>query len=90
MRPPADTTPEAWKVFLDIQRRMTPGEKIRRVFDRSRMIRRLSETDLRRKYPQADEREIFLRRVRLEWGADLFRRVYGDALSREAPAVEHR
>jgi len=90
MRPPADTTPEAWKVFLDIQRRMTPGEKIRRVFDRSRMIRRLSETDLRRKHPQAGEREILLRRVRRELGADLFRRVYGDALSREAPAVEHR
>jgi hypothetical protein len=90
MRPPADTTPEAWKVFLDIQRRMTPGEKIRRVFDRSRMMRRLSEADLRRKHPQADDREILLRRVRRELGADLFRRVYGDILPREAPAVEHR
>jgi hypothetical protein len=87
---PADTSPEAWKVFLDIQRRMTPGEKIRRVFEWSRMMRRLSEADLRRKHPQADDREIFLRRVRRELGADLFRRVYGDILPGEAPAIEHR
>jgi hypothetical protein len=90
MRPPADTTPEAWKVFLDIQRRLAPGEKIRRVFDRSRMMRRLSEADLRRKHPQAGDREILLRRVQRELGADLFRRVYGDVLPREGPAVEHR
>jgi hypothetical protein len=89
MRPPADTTPEAWKVFLEIQRRITPGEKIRRVFERSRMIRRVSEADLRRKHPQADDREIFLRRVRLELGADLFRRVYSDVLPREGPTGEH-
>jgi hypothetical protein len=80
MRPPADTTPEAWKVFLDIQRRMTPGEKMRRVFERSQMMRRLSEADLRRKHPQADDREIMLRRARRELGPGLFHRVYGDVL----------
>jgi hypothetical protein len=25
---PADTTPEAWERFLDLQRRMTPSEKL--------------------------------------------------------------
>jgi hypothetical protein len=82
---PADTSPEAWKVFLDIQRRMTPAEKIRRVFDRSRMQRRLTETFLRRKYPSASEREILLRRALLELGPDLFRRVYGEPLPDEGP-----
>jgi hypothetical protein len=41
MRPPADITPEAWKVFLDIQRRVTPGEKIRRVFELRDLARSL-------------------------------------------------
>jgi hypothetical protein len=86
---PADTSPEAWKVFLDIQRRMTPAEKIRRVFDRSRMQRRLTETCLRQKYPAASDEEIFLRRARLELGRDLFRRVYGDALREEDSSCEH-
>jgi hypothetical protein len=80
---PADTSPEAWKVFLDIQRRMSPAEKIRQVFDRSRMQRRLAEADLRRKHPSASDREILLRRARLELGPELFSRVYGEALPEE-------
>jgi hypothetical protein len=86
---PRDTSPEAWKIFLDLQRQMSPGEKIRQVFERSQMMRRMTENGLRRKYPQADDREIVLRRVRLELGADLFRRVYGDALPDKQGAHEH-
>jgi hypothetical protein len=82
---PADTSPEAWEIYLDIQRRMTPGEKISRVFDRNRMIRKMKEAGLRKKYPAATEREIQLRRIRLELGNELFLRVYGDVLPREDP-----
>jgi hypothetical protein len=85
---PADTSPEAWKIFLELQRRLPPGEKIRQIFDRSLMMRRLTEEGLRRKFPGADEKEIFLRRVRLELGPKLFLRVYGDALL-EPPSHAH-
>lgn len=74
-------------MFLDAQRRKSPAEKVAEIFDRSAMMRRMSEAVVRRRYPQADEREIFLRRVRREFGADLFRRVYGDVLP-EHPAED--
>jgi hypothetical protein len=77
---PADTSPEAWKVFIEIQRRIPPEERIRRMFERKEMLRKLAETGLRRRFPNADNREIFLRRVRMELGDELFRRAYGDVL----------
>lgn len=77
---PADTSPEAWREYQEILRRMTPEEKLQRAFELSRMVRSLAEAGLRERFPQADEREIFLRRVRQEWGAELFRQVYGDVL----------
>src|ERR1700677_1571728 len=61
---PADTSPEAWKVFLDLQRSTPPAEKIRRAMSLSKTVQLLSEAGLRRKFPEADNREIFLRRAR--------------------------
>jgi hypothetical protein len=86
MRPTADATPEAWKVFLDIQRRMTPGEKIRRVFELRDLARRLMNEELRRRHPEAHEREIFLRAARQTLGPELFLRAYGDVLPEDGPA----
>jgi regulator of sirC expression with transglutaminase-like and TPR domain len=80
---PADTSPEAWRQYEDILRRMTPEQKLQRAFELSRMVRTLAEAGLRERYPQAEDREIFLRRVRQEWGPELFRRVYGDVLPDE-------
>jgi hypothetical protein len=75
---PSDTSPEAWRVVLDGIRRMTPEERIRRAFELSQMVRSLAEAGLRRRYPQAGDREIFLRMARLTLGDDLFRRAYGE------------
>jgi hypothetical protein len=33
---PADTSPEAWKVFLDLQRKMSPSEKHKAVAESKR------------------------------------------------------
>ena len=84
---PADTSPEAWKVFLDLQRRMPPSEKLRRTFEYSEFVRSLAEGGLRQKYPQAGEREIFLREARQRLGADLFCKVYGDELPDDGPTT---
>jgi hypothetical protein len=83
---PADTSPQAWKVFLDIQRRMPPGEKIRRVFELRDLARRLVNEELRRRHPGADDSEVFLRATRQTLGPELFRRAYGDALPEDGPA----
>ena len=80
---PADTTPEAWRVFLEIQRRMSPGEKLARTLEFSETLRRLAEAAMRRRYPQAAEHEIFLRVTRQNLGGELFRKAYGDAFPDE-------
>jgi hypothetical protein len=78
---PADTSPEAWAVFLDLQRRTAPGEKMRRAMSLSRTVQLLSEAGLRRQFPEASDREIFLRRARLTLGDDLFGKAYGAELT---------
>ena len=84
---PADTSAEAWKVFLDIHRKLSPTEKIRRAYSLSATLRRLNAEGLRRRHPDAGEREIFLRATRARLGPDLFRRVYGDELNDECRRV---
>ena len=81
---PADTSPEAWEVLLEIQRRMTPADKIARAFEWSEVIRGMAEAGLREQYPEADEHEILLRYARMTLGDDLFRRAYGDVLTDES------
>ena len=55
---PSDTTPEAWQVFLDLQRRIPPAEKLRRALELSAGLRRAAEAGLRERYPDASDREI--------------------------------
>ncbi len=76
---PLDTSPEAWVVFLDIQRRMTPGEKIARVFELSARVKAMAKAGLRQRYPDASEEEIHLRAIHQRLGAELFEKVYGEA-----------
>jgi hypothetical protein len=83
---PADTSPEAWKVYLDLLRRMTPEEKLRRVFEWSAVVRTFLEAGLREKYPEASDREIFLRSARARLGPELFHKAYGNELPDDRPA----
>jgi hypothetical protein len=62
---PIDSSPEAWADFLDIQRRMTPGEKIARVFELSARVKAMAEAVLRQRYPGASDEEIRMRGIRL-------------------------
>jgi hypothetical protein len=82
---PADTSPEAWRVFIDLQRRMPPAEKLQRAFEYSAFVRSLAEGVLRQRYPQASDREIFLRAARQRLGVELFRKVYCDELPDDRP-----
>jgi hypothetical protein len=78
---PADTSPEAWKVLMDLMRRMSPEEKLQRAFECSAFVRNFAESALRHKYPQATDREIFLRAARQRLGLELFERVYGGEMA---------
>lgn len=77
---PRDTSPEAWKVLMDLMRKMSPEEKLQRTFEYSARVRGFAEAGLRQKYPQAGDREIFLRAARQRLGADLYAKVYGAEL----------
>ncbi len=72
----SDTDPKVLEVFLDIQRRMTPEQKVRRVFEMNAMLFRLQESDVRTLYPDADDREVFLRVTARRLDAETMRRVY--------------
>ncbi len=77
---PRDTSPEAWKVLMELMRKIPPEEKLQRTFEYSAMVRKFAEAGLRQRFPEAGEREIFLRSARLRLGADLYNKVYGAEL----------
>jgi hypothetical protein len=57
---------------------MTPSEKLAKTLELSEMYRNELKAGLRERYPQADEREIFLRCARILLGLELFERAYGE------------
>ena len=75
---PADTSPEAWKVFTDLIRAIPHEERFRRCLELTESFRRFGVTGLRHRYPRASEREIFLLEARQRLGLEIFRIVYGN------------
>jgi hypothetical protein len=55
-----DTDPNALEVFIELQRKMTPAEKISGVLQMNESVRRIRETRERKLHPRASDREIFL------------------------------
>jgi hypothetical protein len=76
-QPYSDTDPRAMEVWLDLLRRMPPGKKIESVFSLNRMAIQFSEAGVRLAYPNAGEREVFLRAASRRLSRDLMIRVYG-------------
>jgi hypothetical protein len=80
MPPPdwySDTDPRALRAWIEIQRRMDPAQKAQAVFQLSEDLMRAQEAAVRRAYPQAAEREIFLRTLARRLDRSLMVRVYG-------------
>jgi hypothetical protein len=75
--PYSDTDPRAMEVWLDLQRRMPPGEKFAAVLAASHLVLRMYEAGVRLQYPEASEGEIFLRTAARHLDRDLMVRVYG-------------
>jgi hypothetical protein len=72
-----DTDPRALEVFLDLHRKMPVSEKLRNTFDMMRLLRNVSEAGVRQMYPEADDREVFLRTVARSLDRETMIRVYG-------------
>ena len=72
-----DTDPRALEVFLDLQRKMNVSQKFQTIFSLMAMLWNLSEAGVRNMYPEADDREVFLRTAARRLDRDTMIRVYG-------------
>ena len=73
----ADTDPRAMEAWLNLLRSKSSGERMMMVLDLSDLAIRMSEAGVRADYPQASEREVFLRAAARRLPRDLMIRAYG-------------
>ena len=72
-----DTDPKALAVFLQLHREMTPGERVARIFEMTAFQENLQRASVKDMYPEANERELFLRVAARRLDRDTMIRVYG-------------
>lgn len=85
---PSDTSREAWKVLMDLMRKIPPEEKLQRAIGLTAAVRKLGEAGIRQAYPRASEREIFLRVAQRQLG-DEFQKVFGNEWREYGSAERH-
>ncbi|MEO6593215.1 MAG: hypothetical protein ABIP94_00510 [Planctomycetota bacterium] len=73
----ADTSLVAERTQFDVWRRMTATEKFTAFLDLQQTSTALADAGIRLRYPRADAREVFLRRVARSLDRATMRRVYG-------------
>ena len=72
-----DTDPKALELYIELHRKMTPGERIARAFELTTFNQALQWSSVRTMYPDADEREIFLRVAARRLDRETMIRAYG-------------
>jgi hypothetical protein len=73
---PADTSPEAWAILVNIYRRMSPNRRLELVCEMSNSLRRLVADGVRNRHPDYTEDQVRLAVIQLWLGEDLFRQGY--------------
>jgi hypothetical protein len=72
-----DTHPDVERLQIEGHRRMSAAEKFRKIADLNAFLDMLALADVRRRYPEADERECRLRVASRRIPADLMRKAFG-------------
>ncbi|HEX8693834.1 MAG TPA: hypothetical protein VF746_15535 [Longimicrobium sp.] len=75
--PPSDTSPEAERVLIEGYRRMSPAEKLERVFALNRMLEQLQRARITAEYGDIPECEMRLRLASLRLGRETMIKVFG-------------
>ena len=75
--PYSDTDPRAMDMWVETLRKQSPGEKIAMVFELTAMAWEMAERGVRARYPNASEREVFLRTAALHLSREEMIRAYG-------------
>jgi len=72
-----DTDPKTLGVWLDMQRKMSPGERGRLALDASEFMLEVCRAGVKLQYPNASERELLLRTAARHLSRELMIRAYG-------------
>jgi hypothetical protein len=73
----ADTPPEIEQILIEGYRKMPVWRKLRQVQDLNRFVQQLALNDIRRRHPEADERELQLRLASRWIEPELMRKAFG-------------
>lgn len=73
----SDTHPDALRVHLKVQSQIPPEQKLRMVGEMYDAMVELQTAEVRRLYPAAGDREVFLRVTARRLGPELMKKVYG-------------
>lgn len=74
--PYSDTDPQAMAVWVNLLRNQSVGEKIAAVFELTALAWGMAERGVRSRYPEASEREVFLRTAALHLTREEMIRAY--------------
>lgn len=72
-----DTSPEAEAILIEGYRRMPAWKKLQQVGELSELVSQLALNDIRRRHPQAGERELKLRLASRRIEPELMRKAFG-------------
>ena len=75
-RPYSDTDPEVMRVWVNLLRSQSDGERLATIFELIELARAMSEAGVRSRYPGANDREVFLRTAGLHLSRDEMIRAY--------------
>ena len=72
-----DTDPRAMEVWLELLRQKAPGERLSTTLGLSDLALKMAEAGVRKMYPQAPDREVFLRAASRHLPREMMIRAYG-------------
>lgn len=75
-----DTTVESFRILTQMYQKMTPQEKLQRIFSAYETGKALAMAGLRRLHPDTPDDQIWHMWARQHLGEQLHRQVYGDSL----------
>lgn len=73
---PRDTSVEAFRMQLEIYRRMPPEKRLELALQWSEQVRELGRAGIRLRHPAYSDEEVRLASIRMQLGDELFRSVY--------------
>ncbi|MGC8640153.1 MAG: hypothetical protein ACP5XB_09790 [Isosphaeraceae bacterium] len=77
MRADDDTDPAVRAMLIEGYRAMSPAQKLERVWLLTRTVQEIALADIRRRHPDADEREQMLRLASRRLDPEVMDRVFG-------------